>query len=146
MEKTIRIYIPKWAVVLYSGLAVILIPWIFNLAVNLPAKHLVHHWDAVWVGFDILMFITIALTVYFAVTKTVWVTISASALATLFVIDAWFDILTSRPGREMRLSIFFGLLEVILALLTFRLVHHMIKHSAKPHDNIKLVPHPKPKQ
>jgi NhaP-type Na+/H+ or K+/H+ antiporter len=143
MEKTIRIYIPKWALILYSLLALVLIPWIFNLAVNLPTRHIVHHWDAVWVGFDILMFLVVALTVYFAVKKMVWVTISASALATLFVVDAWFDIMTSRPGRELRNAIFFGSLEIILAGLTFRFVHHMIKHSAKPHDNVKLVATPK---
>jgi len=144
METTIKIYIPRWAVFLYCLLAVTLIPWIFNLAANLPTKHLVHHWDAVWVGYDVMMVLVIALTVYFAVKKMVWVAISASALATLFVIDAWFDILTSQPGREQRVSIFFGSLEIILAGFTFRLVHHMIKHSAKSHDNIKLVADSKP--
>ena len=143
METTVRVYIPKWAIFIYGILAVVLIPWIFNLAASLPTRHLVHHWDVVWVGFDILMLVTTALTIYFAIAKKVWLTISASALATMFIIDAWFDILTSRPGRELKISIFFGVLEVILAGLTFRLVHHMIKHSTKSRDNVKLVAHRK---
>ena len=99
MDKT-NLYIPKWASILYAVLAAILIPWIFNLAQNLPARHLVWHWDAMWVGFDILMLITMAITVWLVIKKRIWVVLSATVLATLFIVDAWFDIMTSKSGIE----------------------------------------------
>ncbi len=135
--ETTRVYIPKWAVILYAALAVILIPWTFNLAENLPTRHLVRHWDVVWVGFDIFMILAYLLTIYFALTKKVWVVISASGLASLFIVDAWFDIFTAKPGKEQKTSILFGSLEVILAILTFRIVFHMVKNSTKQ-NNISL--------
>jgi uncharacterized membrane protein len=129
MDKTTRVYFPKWATILYSGLAVALIPWIYDLAQNLPARHLSNHWDAVWVGFDMMMLVAIVLTIWFVLRQRIWATMAASALATLFIVDAWFDILMSRPGREQRIALFFGISEVLLALLTYRLVFLAIHHS-----------------
>lgn len=144
MESTKHIYISRFWVVLYAILAIILVPWVFNLAQSLPEHHTAHHWDAVWAGFDSMMVLMMALTVYFAVKRQVWVVISTTALATLFVVDAWFDILTAKPGHEQRVALFFGAIEVALAVLTFKLVHHVVKHST-PHDNVKLVPKAKSK-
>jgi hypothetical protein len=138
MDKTAHVYFPKRIIILYGTLAIVLIPWIFNLAQNLPTKHLVHHWDAVWVGFDVIMLIVLALTIIFAIKKLIWVALSATALAALFIIDAWFDILTSKPGKEQKIAILFGSLEVLLALFTLRLVYHIIKHSTPQQSNIKL--------
>ena len=142
MESTKHIYVGKFWIALYAVMGVVLVPWIFNLANSLPKRHIARHWDAVWVGFDAMMVAMIALTVYFAIRKQVWVVITTSALATLFIVDAWFDILTSKPGHEQRVALFFGAIEVALALLTFKLVHHVVKH-ATPHDKIKLAPKPK---
>jgi hypothetical protein len=138
MDKTTHVYISKRIVILYGALAVILIPWIFDLAENLPAKHLARHWDVVWVGFDLIMLVTLALTVIFALKKMLWVVLSATALATLFIVDAWFDILTSKPGREQRVAIFFGFFEVILAVFTLRMVHHVVRHTSPQQRNVKL--------
>lgn len=138
MDNINHIYVPKWAAVLYGVLAIILIPWILDLAISLPTRHVAWHWDAVWVGFDVLMFLAIAVTLVFMVRRVVWVAISATALATLFVVDAWFDILTAKPGPEQRAAIIFGALEVVLAALTYRLVFHVVHHST-PDKKIKLV-------
>jgi len=139
MEVTTPIYVPRWAIALYIILSVVSIPWIFNLAENLPTRHLVRHWDAVWVGFDAFIFVVLLLTVYFALKKLVWAALSATALATLLVVDAWFDILTARPGHQQRISILFGLSEVVLAGLTFKIIYHMIKRSTKNQGNLRLV-------
>ncbi|OVE78752.1 hypothetical protein BVY00_02015 [bacterium G20] len=138
MDKTIHIQFPRRVIVLYGILAIILIPWIFNLAANLPTRHLVRRWDAIWVGFDVIMLVVLGLTVFFALKKLLWVALSATALATLFIVDAWFDILASRPGKEQRTAIFFGSLEIILAFFTLRLVYHVIRHSTPRQDNIEL--------
>jgi len=131
MEKATNVQFPKWAIILYSVLAIILIPWVFNLAQNLPTHHLVRHWDAMWVGFDIIMLITMAITICFVIKGRIWVIISATALGTLFIVDAWFDVLTARPGKDQNESLFFGALEIVLAILTFRFVYIVMVHSAK---------------
>lgn len=142
METTKHIYINRGWIILYALLAIILVPWVFNLAYSLPEWHIARHWDAAWTGFDAGMVLMILLTIYFAVKKQVWVIITTTALATLFLVDAWFDILTSRPGQEQRTALFFGIVEVLLAILSFKLVHHVVKHSTS-HDRVKLVPKPK---
>ena len=132
MERAIKVHFPKWAVLLYGGLALVLVPWILDLAANLPVRHVARHWDTLWVGFDIMMLITILLTLWFMLKKMVWIVVSASALATLFIVDAWFDILTARPGMEEREAIVFGILEVTLSMLTFRLVYLTVHRATTP--------------
>lgn len=137
MDEITHVYVPKWAAVLYGALAIVLIPWIFNLAINLPERHVAWHWDAVWVGFDVIMFIAMTITLVFMIRRMVWVVISATALATLFIVDAWFDVLTAKPGPEQRAAFIFGALEIVLAALTYRLVFHVVHHST-PDKKIRL--------
>jgi hypothetical protein len=138
MEKTVNVYIRRRTTYFYLALAIILIPWIFNLAQTLPSRHLTKHWDALWVGFDILLLVAILLTVYMMLKKTVWLVVSASGLATLFIVDVWFDVVTARPGKEQKEAYFFGVIEIALALLTYRMVYHVLHHSA-PEKNLKLI-------
>lgn len=137
MDSVKNVYFPKWVALFYGALAVLLVPWIFSLAADLPSRHLAHHWDAVWVGFDAVMLIAEVLTVVFIIKQSVLVVMSATALATLFIVDAWFDILTSQPGREQRLALVFGGLELVLAAMTYRLSFHVFHHST-PQKNVKL--------
>lgn len=134
MDKRIEIYLPRWVSVLYVGSAVVLIPWIIILAEYLPTRHLATHWDALWVGFDIMLLLTLVVTVYFAIKRKIWVIVSASALATMFVVDVWFDVLTSKPGREQRQAFVSGIIELALAVLTYRLVYHILHHSTEQKD------------
>ncbi len=129
--RTTNIYFPRWAVALYGLLAAVLIPWIFSLAANLPSHHLARHWDALWVGFDIIMLVTLIITLAFALRRSIWLAVAATALATLFIVDAWFDTLTARPGHDQRVALGFGVLEMVLALLTYRLVYQIIQRTTK---------------
>jgi hypothetical protein len=138
-KTTIQLNIPKWAIYLYGFMAVVLIPWILILAEYLPAKHLARNWDPLWVGFDVMELIAIVLSLYFMLRRKVWVIMSASALATLLIVDAWFDILTSKPGQETREALFSGVIEISLSLLTYRLVFHIL-HKTTPNKNIKVHP------
>jgi hypothetical protein len=137
VERTIRIFLPKWAIALYVLMALILIPWIFDLASSLPSRHLEQHWGTVWVGFDVIMLIAIILTLYFMIKRTVWVVVSATALATLMVIDAWFDVMTAKPGAELREAILSAVLELSLAVLTYHLVYAVV-HHATPRKSFSL--------
>lgn len=129
MDRSSKVYLPKWAAILYASLALLMVPWIFLLAQNLPTRHLVHHWDAVWVGFDVVMILMLGITVYFVVKKRVWVVLSATTLATLFIVDAWFDILTAKPGIDQIQAVILGLLETTLAIFTYRLVYIAVLRS-----------------
>src|SRR6478672_7448528 len=53
---------PRWITALLAFTAVALIPWTLWLTFSLPSRHVSHHYDLAWVGFDI------ALAVMFAVT------------------------------------------------------------------------------
>jgi hypothetical protein len=137
MDKRVKVYLPKWASFIYGAMAVILVPWIIHLAERLPTKHIADHWDTLWVGFDIIMLIIMLITVWFMITRKVWVIVSASALATLFLVDVWFDVLTSKPGKEESEALFFGIIEISLSLLTYRLVYRVV-HKATPKKGLKL--------
>lgn len=137
MEKMIHVYFPRWAIILYGASALVLIPWIVQLARNLPARHVTGHWDLVWVGFDLIMLANLLVTLWLMFRRTVWVVVSASALATLFIIDAWFDTVASRPGKEQHQALFFGAVELVLAALTYRMVY-LVVHNSTPEKNVKL--------
>lgn len=133
MAKGTFVRFPKWVIRLYAVLVIILIPWSIYLALKLPTRHTVHHWDAVWVGFDAGMILVSAITVWFVLRKSIWVIVTATMLATLFVVDAWFDIMTAKPGKDQDEAIFFGIMEIMLALITYRFVHLLITNSAMEH-------------
>jgi hypothetical protein len=100
--------LPRWVIALYGASAIILIPWTYGLAKNLPSYHLAHHWDMAWVGFDIFMLILLVFTTIQAMQKTIWLAVSATSLSTLLLIDAWFDVLTSNPGHEQLTALLFA--------------------------------------
>lgn len=122
-----KIKISKWVIAIYSFSAIALVPWIVFLGANLPSRQIAHHWNAAWVGFDILMFVLAGLTALFAYRRSAKVIIAATSLATILLIDTWFDIVTAQPGTQQQESILFAaFIEIPLALLTFRLVYRTL--------------------
>ncbi len=102
---------------------VLLIPWTAWLAVRLPSRHVSPHWDVAWVGFDIALTAAIASTGLALWKRPRLAPFTATAAATLLLVDAWFDIFTSRSGDELDWAITaaaFG--ELPLAVLCFWLV------------------------
>jgi hypothetical protein len=103
--------------------AVLLIPWTAWLAVRLPSRHVSPHWDIAWVGFDVLLTAAIAATGIALWKRSPVAPFTATAAATLLVIDAWFDIFTSRSGDELDWAITAAaFVELPLAILCFWLV------------------------
>src|SRR5664280_1577846 len=92
--------LPAWAPRLYAWLAVIMVPWILLLSYSLPVRHTSHHWDTLWVGFDVILFSAVALSAYFGFKRSAWLAFSSVAVATLLLVDAWFDVLSARPGVQ----------------------------------------------
>ena len=112
------------------GGAVLLIPWIAELATTLPDQHSAHQWRLAWSGFDV------ALTIVFAVTAFVgWrrrqITITAlTVLGVLLLCDAWFDLTLSWGTSEQTASILTALFaEIPVAILAFLLAHQLLRET-----------------
>ena len=102
---------------LFAVLSVLLIPWIAFIALVLPSRQLSENYDLAWAGFDGMLFIGLASTAYFALRRSRYISVAATATGTLLIVDAWFDVLTSRRREvpaALALAIF---VELPLALL-----------------------------
>jgi hypothetical protein len=88
--------VPRWVGPVFAVLGAATIPWTAYLAMSLPAQARSHHYRAAWVGFDIMLVLVLLATAYFAWRGWRHVGILASSTATMLVVDAWFDVTTSR--------------------------------------------------
>lgn len=92
--------------------------WSAWLTVTLPHRHLTPNWNIAWGGFDVILAIGLITTGTTAWRGSDWFPTSAVATATLLVVDAWFDILTSHHGAELAQAIAMALIvELPLAAL-----------------------------
>ncbi|MGH7234449.1 MAG: hypothetical protein ACREF7_03340 [Candidatus Saccharimonadales bacterium] len=98
--RQIKITIPSWASWLFIIISICLIPWTIYLSFALPAHHLSHNWDMTWVGLDSALIGSLLATAILAKLKSIYMVVTAVVTATLFITDAWFDILSYRPGTH----------------------------------------------
>ena len=137
MEKR-YFHFPRWMTALYVISLVILIPWTFYLADNLPAHHIANHWDVAWAGFDAFMIFLLLLTVTAALKRSIWLSVTSTALATMLIIDAWFDVLTARPGHQFKDAVLFAIIvEIPIAILTYFYAYRSIDHLHRRLQKIK---------
>jgi hypothetical protein len=78
--------------------AIALIPWTIYLGLTLPQSYAAQHWQAAWVGFDVLLFAFMIATAVLGFAHHHWLTLFAFATGVLLVCDAWFDVLTAEHG------------------------------------------------
>jgi membrane-bound acyltransferase YfiQ involved in biofilm formation len=79
----------------YLIVALGLIVWTVFLALSLPKQNIEHHYRLTWVGFDLILALAIYMTAYLAFRLDARVLVPATVVATLLVVDAWFDVTTS---------------------------------------------------
>ena len=96
---------PGWVVPLFGLAAVLLVPWIVLLVYLLPSAQRASHWDIAWAGFDLALAFVLFGVALAAWRRSPWLEGAASAAATLLLVDAWFDILTSSSQVELGVSI-----------------------------------------
>jgi hypothetical protein len=109
-----------WLLLVLGGLAIALFPWTAYLSATLPSEHVTHHWQVAWVGFDLFEASALVATVVAMVRRSVFVTVFASIAGTALLCDAWFDLVTAQPGRELGWALLFALAgELPLAALCF---------------------------
>ncbi len=122
-----------WALV-FAGAVLVMLPWTAYLAVALPRRELDRHYDLAWVGFDCLLVAAFAATAYFAFRIDPRVELPATIVATLLVVDAWFDVTTSSTHRSagvaLLFAVFLELPTAVLALFLARRVNRVLRERA----------------
>jgi hypothetical protein len=125
----------NWGLAVLGGFCLILLPWTVYLAYSLPSRHVTPHWSLVWTGFDVMMASVALWTVVSLVRQSPYLPIAASVTGTLLLCDAWFDLLTSRPGSELLESSVLAVAgEVPLAALCFWMAldaERVCRHTAR---------------
>jgi hypothetical protein len=106
---------------MFALFSLLLIPWIFYVAIALPSRQLSPHYDLAWAGFDVMLFIALATTAYFALRRSRHLARASTAAATLLIVDAWFDVLTSGDRDRLMAIAFAVAIELPLAALCWRL-------------------------
>jgi phosphoglycerol transferase MdoB-like AlkP superfamily enzyme len=95
----------RWLVRAVAVSAAVLMPWAAYLAVSLPASVSARHWPAAWAGLDVVMAAGLAATAWLAVRRDRRMTFPAVSTATLFLVDAWFDVCTAPAGRPLAMAL-----------------------------------------
>ncbi|OBI68117.1 hypothetical protein [Mycobacterium sp. E796] len=95
--------------------AITLIPWTVYLALTLPQDYTAQHWQATWVGFDILLLAFMVATAVLGFLQHRLLTLFAFTTGVLLVCDAWFDVLTAEAGDLFLSALIAGVVELPLA-------------------------------
>jgi hypothetical protein len=124
---------PRWIVPLFGLAALLLVPWVVLVIASLPSAHRAAHWDIAWAGFDValaLLLVTVAAATW---RGSPWLEGAATATATLLIVDAWFDVLTSSTRAELIVSIAEAVLvELPLAILCLLLARNAERRLGAP--------------
>ena len=91
----------RWLAPVFFLAGLGLVPWTAYLILTLPGRHVqTGYYDVAWGGFDVGLAALLVATGAGLVRRRLWVQSTATAAATMLVCDAWFDVLSSRPGHE----------------------------------------------
>jgi hypothetical protein len=125
--------VPRWAGPLFLALTFALIPWIVYLGLSLPTRTVANHYRTAWVGFDVLLVLAMGRTAYLALKGHRRIELPAITTATLLIVDAWFDITTSRSGapqmEAVLLAVFVELPTAALAIYISRRVERALAET-----------------
>lgn len=116
--------IVRWTGPLFALFAVILLPWIAYIAISLPARQLSPNYDLAWAGFDVLLAGGLASTAYFALRRSRYLSTASTATATLLLVDAWFDCMTTPGDARVESITLCFIIELPLAAVCLWLSYH----------------------
>ena len=122
----------RLALVISAGCCVALAVWIVVLAATLPRHFNAHHWRALWVNFDVILFAAFGVTAWATWRKRQILILLLMLTGTMLFCDAWFDVGTSLATSSMWLSIASALLaELPLAFLAFAGARRLLKATVE---------------
>lgn len=101
----------------FVALAAVLVIWIFEMG-SAPRGHTeVRNWSSSWIGLDVLEVLGLLATAVLLRTRSAFLAPVASAAATLFAVDAWFDVMTALAGTDWYTAVIFAIIaEIPLAM------------------------------
>lgn len=97
--------VPHWTGWLLLALGVVTLPWTANLAVYLPDKSEAAHYNASWVGFDLLLCALLIRTGWSLLRHRAYVEVTAAMTAVMLFIDAWFDVLSAPTAKDFAIAL-----------------------------------------
>jgi hypothetical protein len=111
-----------------TGSFLFLIPWIGYLSSSLPTHREVDQWRLAWVGFDVMLILTLGITALCAWRRLQVFIPWAVVTATLLCCDAWFDIVLDWNTDDLTGSILTAVFaELPLAALLLYVARRMIR-------------------
>lgn len=97
--------VPRWIGVLMIAAGMLLLPWVAGLAFVLPTRHEAAHYDASWIGFDIVLCAMLLRTGWLGQKGREHIELSAAITGTLLLVDAWFDVVTADNEHELMVAL-----------------------------------------
>lgn len=107
--------VPRWVPPLFAVLGAATVPWTVYLSLTLPQHARTHHYRLAWVGFDVLLTAVLLATAHAAWRGRRLVGPLAASIATMLVVDAWFDVTMSGRSGETEAVLSAALIEIPLA-------------------------------
>jgi hypothetical protein len=99
----------------FVGSAIVLVGWMVFLAKTLHDSAEVRHWSSVWLGLDTMEALALAALGILLVRHDHRARTAATVAATLFGMDAWFDVMLSSGSDFVQALVLAVLFEIPLA-------------------------------
>jgi len=120
LARPLRVRIARGPVLaLLVTVATVEIVWTIYLGLRLPRHYVANHWDLAWVGLDVGEIAMMFLTAWAAWRRRAVFILFACVSATLFLVDAWFDVTTARRGDVWQSGVLAAVWEVPLAMALY---------------------------
>ena len=130
----------RWLAPLFFLAGLGLVPWTAYLILTLPGRHLqTGFYDLAWGGFDVGLAALLIATGAGLLRRKLWVQSTATAAATMLICDAWFDILSSQPGRERLVAIALAVIAELPSAAVCLLIARHVEEVAERAQRYALV-------
>ena len=90
----------RWIGFALIVIALGMLPWLIILGATLQGQTQVRMWSSTWIGLDCLEIAGLLATATLLVRRKILVVMAATFTATLFFIDAWFDVMLAQAGSD----------------------------------------------
>lgn len=113
-----RLAVPRWLGPLAVCAIIGMLPWIVHLGMTLPRRVRADHYDLAWLGFDCAMWAALAALAVLALRRHPASGPVAAIVSAMFVIDAWFDVVTTHDPDQFLVAVLLAVFaEIPLAII-----------------------------